>query len=206
MSTKIHPFDRCGTWTSSHNFYYRCAYQALDEFSKLTGHLIKTENDIQNHNKQLFPQDLSMILYSEAYGIIQECYRELVSLKLFSCLTIEAFVNYYGTRRLGKEYYESNYERQPIIKKLSKVMDVCQSIDVSQHVDLVSKLQYLFDERNDLVHPKSTDVGLDSINYYENKHPKSIQANEHIQRLESILDSICSLDSSIVKKYEFYLW
>ena len=205
MSIKIHPFDRYGTWVSFHNFYYRCAYQALGEFNKLTDCLIKIESDIQNQNKNLLPQDLSMVLYNETYNIIQECYREFVSLKLFSCLTIEAFVNYYGTKRLGKEYYESSYERKPIIKKLSKIMEVCQKIDISQNFDLVSELKYIFDERNGLVHPKSIDVDLDLIHKYMNKHPKDIQVKGYTKRLEFILDSICSLDLSIDKEVEFYL-
>ncbi len=206
MSIKIHPFDSYGTWASSHNFYYRCVYQALDEFNKLKDCLIEAESDVQNHNKNLQPQDLSMVLYNETYSTIQECYREIVSLKLFSCLTIEGFVNYYGTKRLGKKYYESSYERQPIIKKLSKIMEVCQNIDISQNIDLVSELKYIFDERNNLVHPKSIDVDPNLIHKYMNNHPKDIQVNWYRQRLESILDSICSLDSSIDKEVEFHLW
>jgi hypothetical protein len=120
-------------------------------------------------------------------------------------LTIEAFINYYGTKRLGKEYYESSYERQPILKKLCNIMKVCQGIDVSKNSELISKVKYIFAERNDLIHPKSTDIDPGSIYKYTKDHPKDIQANEHTERLESILISICSLDSSIDKKDEFYL-
>jgi hypothetical protein len=77
------------------------------------------------------------------------------NLVIWTCCMIEAFVNLEGVSWMGEEFYRSTIERQRIIDKIRLVYTIkyCQLLDRSENI--LQEIQYLFDLRNQFVHPKS---------------------------------------------------
>ncbi len=77
------------------------------------------------------------------------------NLVIWTCCMIEAFVNLEGVSWMGEEFYKSSIERQRIIDKIRLVYTIkyCQLLDRSEKI--LKDIQYLFNLRNQFVHPKS---------------------------------------------------
>lgn len=74
---------------------------------------------------------------------------------IWVCCMIESFVNLEGVSWMGEEFYRNAIERQCIIDKISLVYTIKYSrlLDCSEKV--LKDIQYLFDLRNQFVHPKT---------------------------------------------------
>ncbi len=74
---------------------------------------------------------------------------------IWTCCMIESFVNLEGVSWMGEEFYRSAIERQRIIDKIRLVYTIkyCQLLDRAE--EILKDIQYLFDLRNQFVHPKT---------------------------------------------------
>lgn len=94
--------------------------------------------------------------HSPALGLLVRK-RDLLSdsVKIFSAMAVEAFLNYYGVVRLGEAEYAVNFERLPLIPKLRTLLLVCDSLSITESDPLIKLLKSISERRNSLLHPKA---------------------------------------------------
>lgn len=78
--------------------------------------------------------------------------------EVFCCLSIEAFINFYGTVRLGETTYLRKFERLSITSKLTSLMVACESKTVPQNHPTMKIIKKTFRIRNRIVHPGTTEI------------------------------------------------
>jgi hypothetical protein len=203
MSGSILPYKRDGVWTISHPFYYDCAYRTLKEFQSTLLLLQDAEQRIRAETSDLEEPDLTSFIEYETDDIHNEAYRLETASFLFLCMTIESFINHYGTKRLGETYYKRNLERIGITEKLSLLMAVCNQTKLDAKDPLLLKLRALFDRRNSLVHPKTKEFNPEKSEDFISKHPREIGLKEYFDDMEFIIERICVLDPEINRSSEF---
>ena len=74
---------------------------------------------------------------------------------IWACCMIESFVNLEGVSWMGEEFYKNAIERQRIIDKISLVYTIKYSRLLDRSEQILKDIQYLFDLRNQFVHPKT---------------------------------------------------
>lgn len=74
---------------------------------------------------------------------------------LFAAMAVEAFLNFYGSVRVGEAEYQNHFERHGLVPKLQYLLLLCDSWSVAKGDPLVKALQLLAEVRNELVHPKA---------------------------------------------------
>ena len=132
-----------------------------------------------------------------------EAYRAGLSSILFACMSIEAFINHYGVKRLGETFYKRFIERFGITEKIAVLVLICSQKIIEQHSPIITKARNLFDTRNRLVHPKAREIHVSTINDFIVEHPKELQLKELLDDMECIIDEFCALDPSIPRDFEF---
>lgn len=81
-----------------------------------------------------------------------------VGVEVFSAMTVEAFLNYYGVVRLGRDYFKAHLQRVGVTEKLALLLASCDRVFLSPTDTLWVVTRKLFDRRNELVHPKALEV------------------------------------------------
>lgn len=74
---------------------------------------------------------------------------------IWACCMIESFVNLEGVSWMGEEFYRSAIERQRIIDKICLVYTIKYSQLLDRSEEIIKNIQYLFELRNQFVHPKT---------------------------------------------------
>jgi hypothetical protein len=74
---------------------------------------------------------------------------------LFAAMAIEAFLNFYGSVRLGEAEYQRHFERLGLVPKLQQLLLICDCWSVAKSDPLVVALQVVAQGRNELAHPKA---------------------------------------------------
>jgi len=74
---------------------------------------------------------------------------------VYSAMAVEGFLNYYGVKRLGEDFYRNNLERLSSDRKLAGVLAICTHQLLPQTAELVGTIRRLAERRNALVHPKA---------------------------------------------------
>ena len=74
---------------------------------------------------------------------------------IWACCMIESFVNLEGVSWMGEEFYRNAIERQRIIDKIRLVYTIKYSQLLDRSEEILKNIQYLFDLRNQFVHPKT---------------------------------------------------
>jgi hypothetical protein len=118
-------------------------------------------------------------------------------------MAIEAFLNNYGTKCLGEDFYKQNMERLRITQKIAVLIASCKNNLIDKNDPLIKKVQTFFEARNQLVHPKSREIDFDRIDDFSNKNPKELKIIEIIEDMEQILSQICEMDPDINFDIEF---
>lgn len=90
----------------------------------------------------------------ELYALWRRRDRLSDSVRIFSAIAVEAFINHYGVVRLGEAQY-APLERLSSIPKLKKLLFVCDSLKVTKDDPIVQALKRIGERRNSLVHPKT---------------------------------------------------
>ncbi|MBU2590693.1 MAG: hypothetical protein KKC21_01565 [Nitrospinae bacterium] len=170
----------------------------MKELENKESELIKSHKDVE-------PALLSGFISHETDNLVEKCRRHETSTILFSCMTIEGFINNYGVRRLGEAFYKKNLERLGITEKLSLLILACIGKAIESNAVLMKKARALFDARNSLVHPKTKEFNHEKLDQYVNDHPRDCRIEEYITDMEIILSELCKLDSDIKRDFEFRL-
>ncbi|MDD5675204.1 MAG: hypothetical protein PHC61_13630 [Chitinivibrionales bacterium] len=196
-------YKRSGTWSSSYLFHYQCAYEALADFEKIIQTLHEKERTLKKDNSEMEPEDLGPYITNQTYDLWHEAYKYYTMIQLFACMTIEAFLNNYGTRCLGEGYYKKNMERLGITEKLSIIIATCMRNFIDKDNPIKKKVRTLFANRNHLVHPKSREINIGKIHESIPISPKELKAKEIIKDMDYILSQFCKMDPDIKFNFEF---
>ena len=84
---------------------------------------------------------------------VHEFYFWRRNLIVWTCSTIEAFVNEEGISWLGDEFYRGNIERLDITKKIAVLYALKYHKRLSRTHAVLNEVQKLFEFRNSLIHP-----------------------------------------------------
>jgi hypothetical protein len=80
------------------------------------------------------------------------------SVKMFSAMSVEAFLNFYGVVRLGQTYFDAHLKRLGPVAKLTRLFFLCESTKLTDTDHLVALLDRIAKRRNRLVHPRVVEV------------------------------------------------
>lgn len=148
----LRPHSGLGHWLSDDRRYCEYARTLLVELERVTEEV-----------KKQWPGPLDQALKGdqhtpELWSLVRK--RDLLSdsVKIFSAMAVEAFLNYYGIVRLGEDEYASHFERLGLVPKLRTLLLVCDSLLISEADPLVQLLQSIARRRNSLVHPKAQEL------------------------------------------------
>jgi hypothetical protein len=145
----VYPHDHKGSWLSESDRYYECVHFLLRDLESLSSEIVSKwpiafSEAISNSDHH---PDLAMLV--KRRDVLSD------SVRIFSAMTIEAFLNFYGVVRLGEVWYEKNLGREFIVPKLIKVLHFCDNITIQETDELAVLVDRIAKGRNDLVHPKS---------------------------------------------------
>jgi hypothetical protein len=203
MKSEIFPYDRDGGWTIIHPFYYYSSYKALDEFMQELWKLEKLEVKLKIRYSGLEEIEVKSLIYNETGAIHDDLARLATIALLFVCMTIEAFINHYGVKRLGEDFYKRNLERTGITEKLSLISFLCCNVKLEPKDDLLIKVRNLFDQRNQLVHPKTKEFDFENPDRFSVAHPRDIDLYADFKDMEFVIDKFCEMDPAMDRSFEF---
>ncbi len=203
MSNDILPYVRNGSWSAQHPFYCQCAYFNLKKYEEHYSTLTKLEETLKTELKHIADPERDDLIYVKTYQIRQMCHESAVSMHLFLCMTIEAFVNHYGVRRLGEAFYKQNLERVGITEKIALIIATCFQKTIPKDNLIILKSRALFDKRNQFVHPKSKEINQNNLMNLANLHPKDFPVYRFLNDFEEIIEEFYKLDPTILKEIEF---
>lgn len=213
MSQKIKEFSCEGAWSVSHRFFYDSVYACRDDYEKYSEILeneIKNAGDAYNDEPEFKSGYIKHVIEIENdYNYDDACARSASLVLLFSCMTIEAFLNFYGVRRLGEAYYKKFVERLGVTQKLAYLFSIGRDEVLKTDEEVIRLCQQLFDKRNALVHPKSRELIKGSVNskpipsWDEKRINLKSSVDKYIQNLERVITIFCELDKNISQSFEF---
>jgi hypothetical protein len=153
--------DAYGHWLSEDQRFYECAVLLLQELEHVATEICgkwPMPAGVSIRNRDEYPE-LSILVQR----------RDMLSdsIRIFSAMTIEAFLNFYGVVRLGDQWYNDHLVRLPATQKLKKILSICDGITITDTNKLVSLQEAIASRRNELVHPKSKQ--LTSLTDIENR-------------------------------------
>ncbi|MBU1733659.1 MAG: hypothetical protein KJ692_00280 [Verrucomicrobia bacterium] len=80
------------------------------------------------------------------------------SVKVFSAMSVEAFLNFYGVLRLGSRQFDRKLELLGPVAKLKKLFELCDNITLTDNDAIVQVLDRIAKLRNRQVHPVAVKV------------------------------------------------
>lgn len=159
---KIQPFGRSGGWTTPHYFYFPIAQSFLQQSKDLSSSTKKRVAELKQKTKIEEPKWDDETITSYIDHLIRDDAWQLEALciatQFFSCMAVEAFLNFYGVNRLGEKYYKHNLERLGISEKLKILITICTQEIIEDQDEIVQLVRRMFDRRNSLAHPKAKEL------------------------------------------------
>lgn len=202
-NTNLLPYQREGAWFSMHSFHYACAYKSLHAFQTAQSFLAAKEASLSVEVKDISQDHQDSFIFHETMSHQDNVEQAFVSSILYSCMTVEAFINNYGVRRLGQNYFRGNLERLGITEKFSLLMLVCHGILIFKDDPDHIKLRAMFDTRNQLVHPKTREFSVELLKQVRQETTMERRLTLHFDHMEAVIDRLCSLDNHIHRDFEF---
>ena len=167
---------------SSHETFYSIAYR----------HHCRINQLVTERNKITVNDEKEVDLICKKNATIQ---RESMVVIIFSALTLEAFINYYGIIHFPCKYFEKHFDKLNPISKWVIIprLVVGQQLDTSEKT--YELLTRLFDLRNKLVHSKPTRKKINELteeDWVTEKH-----AFDSMQAVNDSLKALKMLDSTV---------
>jgi len=94
----------------------------------------------------------------ELWALARRRYLLSDSVRIFSAVAIEGFLNFYGVLRIGESDFNAHFERLGMVPKLRQLLLVCDSVSIATTDPLVKSLAFVAEGRNALVHPKAKEL------------------------------------------------
>jgi hypothetical protein len=142
----VHPVDRSGAWE------LETSYRARAE---LCATLLKTARE---RSRSIEAQRSGTKVANELWASLQEVALLADAQIVFSAMAVESFLNFYGVRRLGEDFYTANYERLSSQGKVSSLIGLCTGHLLDDKDELMAVTRRITARRNALVHPKTKEA------------------------------------------------
>jgi len=183
-----------GMWSTSHVLYYQMMHSALLNFKKSQKKYAAGKKKYLEKYKNEF-EDLSdlhsYVNYKlEKYAL--NCDKEAISIHLFACFTIEAFLNFVGVKIMGEKFYQENINGAGAKEKVSILLLIDTGEVVSRQDRLVKKICGLFEKRSSLVHPKVKETSFTELVQNFKLVDLDSWVNQVVVDFEYILDEFCN--------------
>ena len=148
----LRPLGETRTWLTESSRYPEYSRMLLDELMRLTAE-IKTE--WPSGGGSIRSGDVG---HAELWRKVRR--RDLLSdsVRIFTAMAVESFLNFYGVVRLGQTPFDSFIERLSQPKKVQALLKICHGIDTNQSLAITRTVTKIAERRNDLVHPKAKEV------------------------------------------------
>jgi hypothetical protein len=104
---------------------------------------------------------------------------------VFAAMAVEGFLNLYGVARLGEKVYIDHFERLGVVPKLRQLLLLCDCVEIAKNDPLVRLLESVAQHRNELVHPKAREAGVDGTAPERWKRPVLVAAEESVTAMQS---------------------
>jgi hypothetical protein len=186
MSSTAKPFriralDEPGLWYTDVSRYHSWVVGQLAHLKEMHDRLELEDQDLPEGD---VPR--SSVSPSRWSGYLE---RNMLSdtIVVFSAMTAEAFLNFYGVVRLTEAEFSAHFERLGIVPKLRQLLLVCDGLSISAKDPLVNKLASLASRRNDLVHPKTKEPLSDGSMPKKWKRPVLDNAVQAAEELDAFL-------------------
>ncbi len=150
----VRPPDFIGGWLLDDRRYFENAHVLLGELEAV----------VVEVNKQ-WPKPLTETVKRQEtttahWNLTRR--RDLLSdsVKVFTAMSVEAFLNFYGVLRLGQTVFESEFESKRLgpVAKLKKLFALCDNLKLTDTDPVVVTLERIAKRRNRLVHPRVVEV------------------------------------------------
>jgi hypothetical protein len=148
----VRPLGETRTWLTESSRYPEYSRMLLDELIKLTAE-IKAEWPLGAGS--LHSGDVG---HAELWKKVRR--RDLLSdsVRIFTAMAVESFLNFYGVVRLGQTPFDLYIERLSQPKKLQALLEICDGISANRCLAITAIVSKIAQRRNDLVHPKAREV------------------------------------------------
>ena len=200
--TVVREFRRGGRWNSGYSHLYESAYvyraqfeRKLVEYRELVASLKETEGIPEEH--------FVSFIHHETNSHVASLSRSFETAKLYACLSIEGFVNYYGTVRLTEAVFKRLVERMGITEKISLLYLLCFDEDLSAKSEMLKNIRTVFDARNAMVHPKTKEVNHENFETFVQRDPSEWDIESCFSAMECFINSICDRDKGITRALYF---
>jgi len=151
----VYPTESQGAWHSPNSFLFELVDFEYDAYLKSIKSYEEKELLLKKEHQDIDPEHQTSLI---DYELMSEAFileRSMCYVILTSCLAIESFLNYYGVKRLGEEFYKTTLERRGITEKIKLIAIICFDLKLDSQTEILKTTQRLFEKRNSLVHPKS---------------------------------------------------
>lgn len=148
----VRPSSTPGGWFVDDKRFFQCSHALLSE-------LETTAAEVLNQWPKPLPESVKQDEASpELWRLVRR--RDMLSdsVKVFSAMSVEAFLNFYGVVRLEQTYFDTYLERLGAVKKLKRLFDLCEHTKLTDTDYLVILLDRIAKRRNRLVHPRTVEV------------------------------------------------
>jgi hypothetical protein len=144
--------DTDGIWKVNDRRYFENAHVLLIEFELVV-------SEINRDWPKPLAESVARHEISDALWKLTRRRNLLVdSIKIFSAMSVEAFLNFYGVLRLGHAGFDAKFERLGPIDKLKKLFELCDNIKLTNNDSIVQVVKRIAERRNELVHPNTEEV------------------------------------------------
>lgn len=185
---KVLPAIRTGRWALDGHDYRIHAQLALKKSEEtrvsMDRKLARLKKLEKPANQDTFPLEIV-----HEYGLL---YSASI---VFAAMAVEGFLNYYGVRRFGDDFYRRNYERLSAAQKVSAIVATCIGSLLPDDAEVLTVVRRLFEARNALVHPKVRELkpsGAPTQSHGTSRHVDS--GRDSVRDMERFFELFAELD------------
>jgi len=179
---EIRPINQFGQWTSNDLRYREFAHELLAELNTQCTEFLEE-----------FPFEADHTITREAYPDLwtrdKIRFRTSDTVRIYSAMAVEGFLNFYGVIRLGNTVYDEWFEQLGLVTKLRSLLKVCDNLDVQENDPITLFLDKVAFSRNELVHPKVRKIPDDTTSYERPSDKLPETAQESVQNMEAFFEA-----------------
>lgn len=124
----------------------------------------KKTNDLSNNNNYydvLSHSPEENLLFQQYY---YKGHSSAIASIVFQAFAVESFINYYGSKKLGKNMFHDHYDRIGIIDKIIIIPKIATGKDFPKGEKVFELIKKLFSKRDKLVHHKGKEINFGDCN------------------------------------------
>jgi hypothetical protein len=148
----VRPQSQPGEWISDSGRFAEYARMQLEELLELAAQIteewpfgiVSLREDSELH--------ASLYLKTRKRDLLSD------SVKMYSAMAVEGFLNYYGVVRLGGAAFDKYIERLGPVEKVTALLKICDSVTLDSNDKLVVIVRNIAYRRNALVHVNTTEI------------------------------------------------